>query len=697
MIKPQGIPTVRNLNLYVQLKSTAVQLKRGGRGYQSGGGEFHERFQGLRPPVYEAPEGEDLRSSTRPVQQHSEDFGWRLQRVSETLWHFADSAWQRENELRLVQSEAVCFVNSIKQTGDEWKRSDELVARNNALVDRVENALAGRLADEVRAHNEIQGLIGGPILPPDGGQGGSSGKEPPWGTREKSPSILDRFIWDTSFGALPYFEVMPSNVRWLAEHYFRLGNPIRAAVGGLLIGGPNLIYHHVMNPTGQLQKDLEALNGIAQLVVGFAMNPTWPLSAVGWDGPALVKRHLLSYQRIPEGVRNWLTDADKAAASFVGFDKFGKGDYSGAAGTFIANVGSLLLTRKLPAGLGVGKFVEGLGQAGRFAKAASGMNLPPNFGKWVDNQMPRVGRGANAFIDGAPLRFIKEESRAITDAGIKAERVADDADLARIQYTEKEGLENAQAARNRQIEQNQQDLAATVARNHREADIVKAFQRQDFDNGLADQRRVADAERPPTPDEVRARRQADIEAAVKRDDDDNAVADRRVEVDEDIKRRQVEGATDRAIDQAVERARLGARQEVERTTIDVERRHEDDVRKAQRDDFDKGRGFDKDPKRFGVVAFRELRRFFGTSLGAVDSANAADPFTEGRPLDDAADRLQRDLGIDRTEAEALVEQFVRARRSGVTVADIDALERRINGDGLAGLRRELDRLERQPS
>jgi hypothetical protein len=692
-IHPPGIPTVKNLGMYVQLKATAVQLRGAGQRYRSGGVDFHKRFQDLEPPIYKAPEGEDLRRSTQPVSDNAWWFGSQMVKLSDILWHFADRAHYWETELQNVKEDAWRFVHSIEHyEHGEWSSSAEKVAQNNALMGRVEAALTGRLNDEVETRKRIYALIFVSPRPPDLGQGSSQAKQMPWGSRAKPPSVLDNLIWKTSYGLpewVPGLDALPS---W-ANGYFRFANPLRTLAGGLLLGGMPLIWHHAEDlATGKigsrLQKDLEALNGLAQLAVGLST-----LSVAGLAGLA-VRKQMPEY--LPEGFRNWMDEADKAALGFGGFDKIGEGDILGGLGTFVANVGGLIATRKLPAGLGASVALSRLGRTG----AITALGRTGAIGRGIANSLRlgehgRFGKGLDAVIDAAPLRFVKDVGRVNVDLPVTKARVAQDFALGQTHRAEREALSATQTAKELGIRQKQQEIAAADARSRREADIVKAFKRHDADNDIAENRRIADAERPPTPDEIRARQEADTKSEETRDENDKAVAKQRVGHDKAFAERQAKDAGLRAIQRADEWERLDIRQVGDRTAINIERERADELRDAPRKAFDKGTEFGDHPVRSTAIALRELNKLKGSALANVDLEHAKDPFEEGRPLDEAADRLQQLPGIDRDEAEDLVKRFVRARHAGATQADIDALQARVNGDGLAGLRRELDELARQ--
>jgi hypothetical protein len=688
-IHPPGIPTVKNLGMYVQLKATAVQLRSAGQRYRNGGVEFHKRFQGLKPepannPVYKAPEGEDLRRSTQPVSDNAWWFGSQIVKLSSILWHFADRAHYWENELRNVQEDAWRFVHSVEGTGDEWTRSAEKVAQNNALIGRVEAALTGRLNDEVETRKQIYALIFVSPRPPDLGQGSNKAKEMPWGSRAKPPSVLDDFIWSTSFG-LPQVAALPSWAKTPFAHYFRLGNPIRAALGDMITFIPNQIYHHAQDfaagkGMSRLQKDLDALEGLAKLVVGIGTFTT-PAGIAGF----FMRKETPEY--LPEGVRNWMDEADKAAIGFVGFDKFGSGDISGGLGTFIANVGGLIATRKLPPGLGLGRGVAMRGSiagraltASRFATSTSSMAW--RFGRGLDLSSPHLGRSLDATIDGAPLRFIKEEARALSDIRAFGDRGLNGEGIRAVRQAEREDL-NTQRAGTDQTTQHYREQAAE-ARTEKDAarDRYVDTKRADRDYKSDERRRSTVS----TEAEHRAQRRRDARVAFGRQARDDATADARAEREAGLVADERKQDANLAAERATEDARTRIRQDADdRNRASVQKR--EDVEIAIR-----RKAFDS-PLTAQIIG--DLKGLLVNANSDVAKSRAADPFADGRPLDEVSDRLQRDLDISREDAEVLVKRFVQARESGVTRANIDALQGRVNGGGLADLLRELDELTRQ--
>jgi hypothetical protein len=417
MINPEGIP-IRDSGQLHELHKTASNLTSGAKDFSSSGRSFHERFQRLEH-VYRAPEDQDLLNSTKKIEHYSNMFGFRTIHVARALVEYANTAIPANNALIRTKEQAEGFVNcTVKGLGDEWKRNPELVRQNNEMVGAVEGSLRTILEAEIVAHDRIQHLINGnkigsaDNLPKSGGD-----EAPAWGTREAPPSNVDRLWWAYSSFIRKYAynfpftgQATPDWMRALVSPWLRSQGPVFTGVLGLFTGPFTTTWHHGEDLfTGKfgsrLEKDGEALIGVAQLATGLALNGT-PLAGA-------LKSGLKADDSAPDWVRDWINDSDKAAAAFIGLDKFEKGDIAGGVGT-IANVAiTAIIARKLPAGFGITKMFPKSGRLGTIAEHVVDPALIAANG---------TARGLGRLSDAIPSRFPKTVEHALVASA--AERSA---------------------------------------------------------------------------------------------------------------------------------------------------------------------------------------------------------------------------------------------------------------------------------
>jgi hypothetical protein len=349
------------------LRMTAAPLQPAGRSYRKGGNDFHRKFQDLKP-AYQAPERDLLTRSTKPIDYHSHFFGTAVEEVGTALTDFSVGAWKITGELEELRGEAARFENDVADTGAEWKKNADLVKRNNSLVDRVEDAHERLTNLEIRTHDRIQAKIGGRPFQRSKGEGGT---EPPWGTREQSPSLIDRAIYAFSYGNMNAAYQVTKDIPFLGsalEKGYQISNPIFSSVAAGLTFPYTFGWHHLQDAVHdghsgggdfgeRLEKDLAMAKGLGQLVTGLAANqlPILAARALG---------HEPSYDGGPDWLRNWMKESDQAALEFSGLDKLSGDDQdetvSGGIGQLLAGPGTLV----------AGAVVGGLGGGASTAAAA---------------------------------------------------------------------------------------------------------------------------------------------------------------------------------------------------------------------------------------------------------------------------------------------------------------------------------------
>ncbi|MGW4684047.1 EndoU domain-containing protein [Streptomyces sp. NPDC004244] len=202
------------------LEKQAASLKTTASSIRGTGRDVHNAFQAL-DPVYDAPEQEQLLSSTVPVRDKADDFAKKLESVSGALTGFASSARPLVEKMKQLRVDAEKFVADNKDDED-WQQDQGKIDENARLVREVGTTWVAFQGVERDAANKITALVGGTHFVVDDGshKAGMYGfkesdvkdaKETPWGTADEREYTGLRAAWewtkDNVGGALKGFFV----------------------------------------------------------------------------------------------------------------------------------------------------------------------------------------------------------------------------------------------------------------------------------------------------------------------------------------------------------------------------------------------------------------------------------------------------------------------------------------------------------
>ena len=202
------------------IDSAARRLSRIGRGVSRHGESVHRKWQAISNS-YEAPEDETLFAVMDPVKTDADTYGAQMAEAVRALGTFAEAVRPIKAELAAIKSEATAFVGAVsggvevsssvgltpvRQTV-AWDQDPVSVARNNALISRVESQLATLALAEAAC---ALGLYGAADLNRCGQAGadpraqssfGQGGGAAPWGAAATvRESCANRFLSGVGLG-----------------------------------------------------------------------------------------------------------------------------------------------------------------------------------------------------------------------------------------------------------------------------------------------------------------------------------------------------------------------------------------------------------------------------------------------------------------------------------------------------------------
>ncbi|WP_171110511.1 hypothetical protein [Streptomyces sp. Z423-1] len=162
MIKPESIPLFTgDLG---QLEQHIDALRVDADGIRQAGGEAHRQFQGLSA-FYQAPEAEQLFSTTAPARAAADSFADKVATVADALRTYAAEVAPIAKRLEQLQSEATAFVAGLRTSSGEfdenWTDDADKVQEHQALMHEVAVAQEAFTAAEIACHNRITALVGG--------------------------------------------------------------------------------------------------------------------------------------------------------------------------------------------------------------------------------------------------------------------------------------------------------------------------------------------------------------------------------------------------------------------------------------------------------------------------------------------------------------------------------------------------------
>ncbi|WP_405615803.1 hypothetical protein [Streptomyces sp. NBC_00076] len=133
-----------------------TELRKHATGIRNSGQDVHSRFQATAA-YYQAPEAEQLFSSTQPVMDTADDFAAAVESLADALETFAAEAKPHADKLKQLKLDAVDFVDSV-ESDDDWTEDQGKVDRHQALMDGVAAAVAGFQEAERDAANKINAI-----------------------------------------------------------------------------------------------------------------------------------------------------------------------------------------------------------------------------------------------------------------------------------------------------------------------------------------------------------------------------------------------------------------------------------------------------------------------------------------------------------------------------------------------------------
>ncbi|MGW5347009.1 hypothetical protein [Streptomyces sp. NPDC004050] len=341
------------------LEKQAASLKTTASSIRGTGRDVHNAFQAL-DPVYDAPEQEQLLSSTVPVRDKADDFAKKLESVSGALTGFASSARPLVEKMKQLRVDAEKFVADNKDD-DDWQQDQGKIDENARLVREVGTTWVAFQGVERDAANKIAALVGGTHFVVDDGshKAGMYGfkesdvkdaKETPWGTADEREYTGLRAAWEWT----------KDNVGGALKGFFVDG------VGGTLKGLGSMLN---IFDWDNFKKTWSGIGDVFGGVSGYLITPyDWAMDKM--FGPADHSER----ERQKAALRNF-------GKSMVAWDEWDK-DPSRAFGTVVFNV----LT------LGSGTALK-LGKAGKLGVGAEALTAVGKAGALVD-PMSYLGKAA---------------------------------------------------------------------------------------------------------------------------------------------------------------------------------------------------------------------------------------------------------------------------------------------------------------
>jgi hypothetical protein len=213
VIKPEAIPQFTGD--VDAIEKHAGVLRTVGGGFRDIGVDTHATWQGLSA-FYEAPEAGRLFAATAPIKSSADAFGGQVESVGSALSQYAAAVRPIAARLKVLQSEAVCFVGMVN-ADEDWRSDEGNVNRNNDLIRQVDAQVAALMAAERAAANQINQLYGGTQWSVDDGSGQAgmygfnagdvpADAERPWGASAEvdEPWYVDTWnaVWSAGKGVV---------------------------------------------------------------------------------------------------------------------------------------------------------------------------------------------------------------------------------------------------------------------------------------------------------------------------------------------------------------------------------------------------------------------------------------------------------------------------------------------------------------
>lgn len=183
MISPGEIP--QYTGDFDKLSKAVTDLRKRAIGVRRNGQDVHSRFQATAA-YYQAPEADQLFSSTWPVMDTADTFAGHIESLADALDTFAAEAKPYANRLKRLREQAFAFVGSV-EGDDDWTKDQDKVDAHQALMDGVAEAVAGFQEAESNAARKI-GAISPALCRPGpvavGADTLKSMEDLPWGSPE---------------------------------------------------------------------------------------------------------------------------------------------------------------------------------------------------------------------------------------------------------------------------------------------------------------------------------------------------------------------------------------------------------------------------------------------------------------------------------------------------------------------------------
>ncbi|MEU1149053.1 hypothetical protein ACFYO9_24140 [Streptomyces sp. NPDC005863] len=182
---------------FAKVETAISELRTHATGVRSGGVDVHSRFQAIGA-YYQAPEADQLLSSTQPVMDKADGFAADIETLADALETFVAEAKPYADQLERLRLRAIDFVNSV-DGDDDWTQDQDKLDKNQGLIDDVSAARNGFQMAERKAANKINAIspaVCRPVWVEDDGSHGTGmygeslellkdAKELPWGTPEE--------------------------------------------------------------------------------------------------------------------------------------------------------------------------------------------------------------------------------------------------------------------------------------------------------------------------------------------------------------------------------------------------------------------------------------------------------------------------------------------------------------------------------
>ncbi|MEV5442158.1 hypothetical protein AB0N23_06370 [Streptomyces sp. NPDC052644] len=322
----------------VEVLEAKVKALRGhGVKVATAAGDVHGTFGGLRA-FYQAPEADQLFSTTKPVVEKSLQLSSEMSVIAGALGTYADDIRPLVEELKSLKAEAAAFRSRVSGD-DEWREDGDLVDENNERRDRIAEVWAQFQEAERSCHAKIVGLVGGPALKVSDGSG--------------NPGM---YGYDAEYlkqaGSLPWGDVVDESIPgWQVwEHTWEFGKGfVVDGVWGTITGIGTLVGFQGWDAAG------EAWSGLAALGTGLGLSMTPVARNYLWETPP---------EQLPPELRKARTAVKETGKALLAWDKW-ETNPSRAAGEVSFNVLTTVFSG------GAGGAAAGAGKAGAISKALS--------------------------------------------------------------------------------------------------------------------------------------------------------------------------------------------------------------------------------------------------------------------------------------------------------------------------------------